>query len=207
MESKNRNPEIDAYIARSADFARPIMAHLRDLVHRNCPDVTEDIKWSIPHFEYRGDYLCIMTAYSAYCSFTVYKAALMTDPRLQQNSQLKPAKRFLGAIRSLAELPSDAELDAFVREAMSLNERGIKLPPRPSSGPKAIEMPDYFAERLAADPKARTVFDSRSNSFRKEYLVWITGARTDETRNKRMDEAIQWIGEGKARNWKHEKRS
>lgn len=203
----NHHSEVDAYIANAADFARPILAHWRQLIHKNCPDVTEAVKWSFPHFEYKGDNLCVLAAYKNHCSFTFLKAELMSDSRLKASKDLKPIQRFLGKVTKLADLPPDKEFVAMLKEAMLLNEKGIKIKrEKPETDkPKVFETPDYLQAALDANPKAKAFFESKSNSFRKEYIVWITDAKTDETRQKRISEALEWIAEGKGRFWKHQK--
>ena len=204
MTGQRYNPHVDAYLANAADFARPILAHLRGLIHDNCPEVVEEIKWSIPHFDYRGEILCILTAHSNHCSFTFWKQSIMNDPRLRENKSLKANKRFLGKLTSLSDLPPDSEMVAFIREAMSLNEQGIKLPPRAPGKPKeAVAMPKALLDALDANPAAKAVFDGKSESFRKEYIVWIADAKTESTRQRRLDDALAWIAEGKGRFWKY----
>lgn len=205
MTSKNLNPEFDEYLANAEHFARPIMRHLRKLLHATCPDLVEEIKWGIPHFDYKGEMMCIFAAHKKHCSFTFWKDSLMSDPRLRKNAGLPAAKRYLGRITALSDLPPDGELVAFVKEAMALNEKGVKLPPRRSGRSEEIAVPAYFAAALDASPEAKAVFEGKSASFRREYLVWITGAKTEATRQKRMDESLAWIGEGKGRFWKYEK--
>lgn len=199
------NKDVTAYIAKSEGFAKPILEHLRQLVNENCPDVVEAIKWGIPHFDYKGDFLCVMAAYKSHCSFSFIKAELMNDPRLKESKNLKPIKRFMGKISSAGELPSDKEFIKLLKEAMSLNEKGIKLPTQESSTPKNIEVPDYFAEKLKANPKAEKIFEASSPSFRKNYLVWIIDAKTEVTRNKRIEQSLEWIAEGKDRSWQYKK--
>lgn len=205
MTSKQRNPKVDDYIATSEEFARPILAHLRDLIHRHCPDVVEAIKWGIPHFDYAGEMMCIFAAYKSHCSFTFWKEAIMSDARLRANPDLPAAKRYMGKITSLDDLPNDTQLAAYLKEAMDMNEKGIKLPPREAKTPQDIEIPDRFVERLASSPAAKAVFESKSASFRKEYLAWIADAKTEATREKRIDESLAWIAEGKGRFWKYQK--
>lgn len=195
----------DAYAEEAEPFARSIFARLQRLVRASCPDVTEHIKWGIPHFEYGGDVLCIFAAYKNHCSFTFYKDALIDDARLKANADLPPAKRFMGKMTRLNDLPSDAELIAWIKEAMSLNERGIKLPTRESKTPKIVAMPAALVERLEANPKIKEIFESKSAAFQKEYKLWIGEAKTDATRNKRINEALEWIAEGKGRFWKYAK--
>lgn len=204
----NADAKVDAYAENAAAFAKPILAHLRGLIRTTCPEVTETMKWGIPHFDYRGEMMCIFAAYKAHCAFNFWKDSLMSDARLKANADLPAAKRFMGKLTTLADLPSDADLTAWIREAMSLNERGVKLAPRqPTSAPKAVGVPAAFAERLAASPSVKAVFDAKSASFQKEYNLWIGEAKTDATRDKRIDEALAWIAEGKGRFWKYAKTS
>jgi uncharacterized protein YdeI (YjbR/CyaY-like superfamily) len=210
MKQQGRfNPQFDEYQEAASDFAKPIMAHLRKLVHKQCPAVVEEIKWGIPHFDYKGEMLCIFAAYKNHCSFSFWKESLMSDARLKANPHLKAAKRFLGKLTSLSDLPSDSELIAFIQEAMALNDKGVKLAPRQDAKPpKAAEIiiPDAFAEQLSRHEPANEVFQSRSPSFRKEYAVWIADAKTEQTRQKRIDESLEWIAQGKGRFWKYEKK-
>ncbi|MBO9709720.1 MAG: YdeI/OmpD-associated family protein [Caulobacter sp.] len=198
--------DFDAYGEASQAFAQPILAHLRGLIRSTCPEVVEVMKWGIPHFDYHGEMMCIFAAYRSHCSFSFWKDSLMADERLKANAELPAAKRFMGKLTSLADLPADDQLVAWIREAMSLNERGVKLAPRkPAATPKTVDMPPAFAERLAAHPSVQAVFESKSASFRKEYNAWIGEAKTDATRDKRIDEALAWIAEGKGRFWKYAK--
>ncbi len=197
--------KVSEYIAGAGDFARPVLEYWRSLVHAHCPDVVEAIKWSIPHFDYKGDFMFVMTAYTKHCSFTFLKAPLMSDERLKQSKELKPIQRFMGKITGKEDLPPEEEFIALLKEAIALNEQGIKLPAASTGKAIVPDIPDYLLERLAANPEAKAIFDSRSNSFRKEYIVWITDAKTEATRQKRMDEAIGWIAEGKGRFWKSKK--
>ncbi|HEY4327194.1 MAG TPA: YdeI/OmpD-associated family protein [Mucilaginibacter sp.] len=203
----NFNTTVDTYLDKAEAFAKPILSHWRQLIHENCPETEEAVKWSFPHFEYRNDNLCVIAAYKNHCSFTFLKAELMSDPRLKESKDLKPIQRFLGKVTKMEDLPPDNEFIAMLKEAMQLNEQGIKIKrEKPESDqPKALETPDYLLVALAVNPAAKEVFESKSNSFRKEYIIWITDARTDETRQKRINEAVAWIAEGKSRFWQHKK--
>ncbi len=203
----NYNADVDNYIASAAEFAKPVLTHWRKLVHQYCPEAIEAIKWGFPHFDYKNDHLFVIAAYRNHCSFTFLKGELMTDPRLKANKDLKPIQRFLGKVGGMADLPRDDEFVAMLKEAIQLNEKGIKVKrAKPENDkPKVLETPDYLLAALIAHPRAKEIFESKSNSFRKEYIVWITDAKTDETRQKRMEEAVAWITEGKGRFWKHQK--
>ncbi len=199
------NTEVDKYIALSENFAKPILEHWRKIVHKTCPDVVESLKWSIPHFDYKGDFMCVMAAYKNHCSFTFIKAEIMNDARLKESKNFKPIQRFMGKIFKLSDLPTDKEFVSFIKEAMTLNENGVKVVAKKSDKSKILEIPDYVTKRLALNPKAKEIFETKSNSFRKEYIVWISDAKTEETRQKRLGEAMQWIAEGKSRFWKSKK--
>jgi hypothetical protein len=198
-----RDPAVDAYRATLAPFAQEVMDHLRRLIHQTCPDIAETIKWQFPHFSYRGAYLCIFAGHAQHCSLTFWKQEIMSDPRLAANPDLPARERYLGRITGLADLPPDAELMAHLREAMVLNETGAALPVRAPRNPGMPEMPPAFAGALAGHPAAQAVWAGKSDAFRKEYLIWITDAKTDATRDKRIAEALGWITEGKGRFWKY----
>ena len=199
------NPKVDAYAEKVEDFAKPILTHLRTLIHVTCPEVVEEVKWGIPHFDYKGDMMCIFAAYKQHCSFTFYKDALMGDARLRANDEVSAAKRFMGKLTSVADLPPDRELKSWIKEAMVLNEQGLKLPARESKTPKDVSMPAAFAEKLQSSPTVKEIFESKSASFQKEYKLWIGEAKTEATRDKRIEEAMAWIAEGRGRFWKYAK--
>ncbi|MBK6913690.1 MAG: YdeI/OmpD-associated family protein [Ignavibacteriales bacterium] len=201
----NKDPRIDLYISRSAEFAKPILIHIRELLHKACPDVEETIKWGFPHFEYKGP-LCDMAAFKQHCSFGFWKAALMKDKTLIANAKSESAMGHYGKITSIKDLPSDKKIIAHITDAIILNEKGIKLPPRKIiTAKKEIVVPDYFLKQLMKNKKAFTTFENFSPSHKREYIEWVTEAKTDETKNRRMETAIEWMTEGKSRNWKYMK--
>ena len=194
------DPRVDAYIAKSKDFAKPILEHLRGVVHDGCPDVVESIKWGHPAFDYRGP-LCGMAAFSAHCRFFLWKGTLIFEKG--GNNGTGP----FGEVHALAELPSRKVLVGYVRKAAVLNEQGVKAAPRERRPAKPIVIPRPLLAALKNNRKARSAFDALSPSHQREYAEWIADAKTDETRQRRIDTAIDWIVSGKSRNWKYEKRS
>jgi len=200
-----KEKQIDAYIAKSADFAKPILNHIRELVHKTCPDVEEKMKWSFPHFDYKGEMMCSMAAFKQHAVFGFWKAALMKDPVLVENARSEVSMGHLGRLTSLKDLPSDKKMTAWIKEAMQLTDKGIKLPSKAkSTEKKELVIPDYFIKALSKNKKAKQVFENFAWSHKKEYLEWITEAKTEETRNKRMATALEWIAEGKGKNWKYQ---
>ena len=202
-----KEKEIDAYIAKSADFAKPILNHIRELVHKACPNVEEKMKWSMPFFDYKGKMLCHIASFKQHAVMGFWKASLMKDAVLMENAKAETAMGHLGKITSLKDMPSDKKITDWIKEAMELNDTGVKLTakPKPAAG-KEIAIPDYFTKALAKNKKAKQVFENYAYSHKKEYLMWITEAKTEETRNKRMATALEWLAEGKSRLWKYEKK-
>jgi len=201
-----KDPRVDAYIDKAADFAKPVMNHLRALIHSTCPEVEETWKWSFPIFMYKGAIMCNMAAFKEHCSFGFWKASLMTDTDDILEKREKEGMGHLGKIYSLKDLPKDAVLKKYIKEAMKLNEDGVKLPPRKKAtekDKKELIVPDYFVKELKKNKNAAKVFDAFSYSHKKEYIEWFEEAKTEPTRNKRMAQAIEWMAEGKSRNWKY----
>ena len=195
-----KDPRIDAYIAKSADFAKPILKHLRKVVHAGCPGVVETVKWSMPHFDYKG-VMCGMAAFKQHCAFGFWKADLILDPG--QTAE-KSGMGSFGSIRSLSDLPSEKTLVGYVKKAAALNEAGVKVPGRTQPKKrKPLPMPTDFTAALKKNAKARKTFENFSASHRREYIEWITEAKRDETRKERLAKSINWLAEGKARNWKY----
>lgn len=195
---------IDAYIAKAADFAQPILNHLRELVHKTCPDCEEKIKWGFPHFDYKGEMMCSMASFKQHAVFGFWKASLMKDPVLVETAKSEVAMGHLGRITSLKDLPPDKKIAGWIREAMMLNDKGIKVPAKAKTAEKKeVIVPDYFIKALKKNKAAFKTFENFAYSHRKEYVEWITGAKTEETRNRRVAQAVEMLGEGKSRNWKY----
>lgn len=199
-----KDPRVDAYIARAADFARPILQHLRALVHRGCPDAVESLKWGAPAFDHRG-ILCIMAAFKQHCAVNFWKQALLAKRAKGLPALGADAMGQFGRITSLRDLPRDATIVALVKEAAVINDLGLKPNrKRTPTQDRVLTIPPYFRKALRANPKALAAFEGGSYSFRKEYVVWVTGAKTEETRDRRLKTAVAWIAQGKRRNWKYE---
>jgi len=196
-----RDPRVDAYIAKSAPFARPILTHIRQAVHAGCPDVEETMKWSAPHFVYKG-MLCGMASFKAHCGFGFWKASLLKAGGGGTKSD--EAMGQFGRIVSVDDLPGLEQLVALVREAAALNDEGVKVPRQKKAAPKPPPTPPAdFMKALRANRKALAVFTAFSPSHKREYIEWISEAKTAETRQRRMATALEWLSEGKARHWKY----
>jgi uncharacterized protein YdeI (YjbR/CyaY-like superfamily) len=201
------DPRIDAYMAKAGDFAKPVLEHLRKLVHKACPGVEETIKWGFPHFDYQGNMLCAMAAFKQHCAFGFWKASLLKDPEGVLERGGNASAGSVGRIMSKKDLPADKILIAYIKEAVSLNETGVKLPARKKSAPKKEgPIPPVLAAALKKNKKAQAAFDAFPPSHRREYIAWIDEAKTEETQLRRVATALEWIAEGKARNWKYQKK-
>ena len=197
-----RDPRIDAYIAKAPDFAQPILTHLRDVVHGACPDVAETMKWSTPHFVYGGAPLCHMAAFKQHAAFGFWKGALVVDVPPDAD---KAAGQF-GRLTTVGDLPAKRALAGYVKKAMQLTDDGVKAPSGTASKPKKPDavVPDDLLAALRKNEAAQARFEEFSPSHRREYIQWLTDAKTDATRERRLAQAIEWIAEGKGRNWKYQ---
>ena len=196
-----RDQRVDAYITRAAEFAQPILSHLRALVHATCPEASETIKWGFPHFEYQG-ILCSMAAFKAHCAFAFWHGELRG--LAQAPSGKDAAMGQFGRITKLADLPKDAALKALIRKAAALNSSGVKAPKviRPKVKPPP-EAPDDLVAALKRQRGALAKFEAMSSSHQREYIEWLVEAKRPETRAKRLATAVEWIGEGKSKEWKY----
>lgn len=213
----NRDPRIDAYIAGAAEFARPILKYLREVVHEGCPAVQETLKWRMPSFEYKG-LLCGIAAFKQHCTFGFWKHALVVGPAQDSptagkappkgptvRNKSKEAMGEFGRITQLSDLPPRRVLLGYVRKAAKLNDEGVKVArPKPAAR-QALRVPPDLAAALKKKKSAAAHFAEFSYSKRKDYIEWLTEAKSEETRARRLATAVEWIAEGKSRNWKYER--
>lgn len=196
----NRDPRIDAYIAKAAPFAQPILLRVRELVHEACPDVEETMKWSMPTFVYAGGILAGMAAFKQHASFGFWRHAEVVgddSPRDGMGSY--------GKMTSLKDLPPKTRLMADIKRAAALNAQGAKAPATRKAAPRPPpDTPPELAAALAKNRKAKATFDAFPPSCKREYVEWIVEAKRQETRDKRLAQAVEWMAEGKRRNWKYE---
>jgi len=199
------NPKVDEYIEKSQGFAKPILSHIRETVHECCPEAEEAIKWKFPTFMYKGKILCSMVAFKHYCSMGFWLHDNMQTIKNLETDAEKTNMFSLGKITKMEDLPSKPQLKKIILEAIELTDMGVTMK-RAAPTKTETAIPDYFQKALSENKKALEIFEKASPSFRKEYVNWITDAKTETTRNKRMEQALEWISEGKGRNWKYEKK-
>lgn len=193
---------VDTYIAKSADFARPILKHLRNTVHKGCPEVQETMKWSFPHFDYQG-IMCSMAAFKEHCSFGFWKASLMKRAPGLGRAAGQTAMGNFGRITSLADLPKASLLVALVKQAAALNETGAKIKRAVPKVRKELKVPAYFLSALRKNKRASDTYTGFSPSAKREYVLWVIEAKTEETRNTRLATSVEWMAKGRPRNWKY----
>jgi uncharacterized protein YdeI (YjbR/CyaY-like superfamily) len=195
------DPRVDAYIAKSAEFARPILRHLRALVHQACPEAEETIKWGMPSFVHHG-IICGMAGFKAHCAFGFWRRGL-TDEIAKTGVKAEQAMGSLGRITSRKDLPGDRAMLGYIRKAAKLNEAGVRARPKPRPKP-ALPVPADLAGALKKNAKAAKAFAAFSPSARREYIEWITEAKRPETRLARLTTTVQWVAAGQRRDWKYE---
>jgi uncharacterized protein YdeI (YjbR/CyaY-like superfamily) len=198
---KSTDVRVDAYIANSADRAQPILKHLRALVHRTCPGAEETMKWKFPHYLHEGNILCGTAAFKAHCAVGFWHQDVQAMIA-KESGRSDAAMGQLGRIASLADLPDDQTTLRYLKHAAKLAKSGKRA--RPVRQPRvAAPMPTDLAAALRKNKTAATVFEKFSPSHRREYIDWITEAKRDETRQKRLATTLEWLAEGKSRNWKY----
>lgn len=196
-----KDARVDAYIAKSQVFAKPILTYIRATVHEVCPGVIETIKWGMPSFEYKGPFAG-MAAFKRHAVFMFWKGKLIVG----DNGRTFEGRGQFNRVTSLADLPPRREFAGYIRQAMELNDAGVKVRMRKKSGPATpLKVPPMLAAALKKNKKAQATFDAFPQGQRNEYITWITEAKTDDTRGKRLATAIGWMSEGKPRNWKYMK--
>ncbi|ASU33344.1 DUF1801 domain-containing protein [Mucilaginibacter xinganensis] len=196
---------VDAYIEKAAPFAKPILEQIREIVHKTSPLITETVKWGMPFFEYKGP-VCMMASFKQHLGFGFWKASRLNDPkRLIRGSDEEAAAGSFGRIEKMEDLPPAEALADFIRQIMAINESGVKEPKKTVAPKPEIAMPADFNDLLSGNPKALEHFFNFSPSKKKEYLEWIVESKSDATRQKRMEQALEWISEGKSRHWKYQK--
>jgi uncharacterized protein YdeI (YjbR/CyaY-like superfamily) len=191
------DPRVDAYIAKAAPFAQPILEHLRALVHRAEPEIEETIKWGAPFFVLQG-IVCQMAAFKAHCAFGFW-----SGNRPEPTGKEDEAMGQFGRITAVADLPRDAAVVKLIRAAAERNRRGEKAPVRAKVRRAPIPMTPEFRAALAGNRMAKATFDGFSPSHQREYLEWITEAKTEGTRDRRIATSIEWLALGKSRMWKY----
>ena len=205
----SRDPRIDAYIEGAAPFAQPILSHVRDLVHEACPQVEETVKWGMPTFVHAGGILCGMAAFKQHASFGFWKHALVVGEGGQADTapgddRPRDGMGSYGKLASLKDLPPKKTLLAHIRKAMQLNEDGVKAPARKSAPKPPPEAPADLVTALKKNKAAQAAYDAFPPGCKREYVEWIVEAKREETRAKRLAQAVEWMAEGKRRNWKYE---
>jgi uncharacterized protein YdeI (YjbR/CyaY-like superfamily) len=199
-----RDKRIDAYIAKSQDFARPILTHIRESIHHACPDVTETIKWGMPAFDYKGP-MCGMAAFKQHATFGFWKSSLVFDKNDTYATDPDGMAAF-GKMTSVSDLPPKKALLGYIRKAAALNDDGVKVQ-RKRTARTPLPVPAALTAALKKNRKANDAFGAMPPSHQREYNEWIGDAKTDATRDKRVAQAIEWIAEGKSRNWKYQRRT
>jgi uncharacterized protein YdeI (YjbR/CyaY-like superfamily) len=195
-----RDARVDAYIEKAEDFARPILVHLRKLVHAACPDVEETIKWTFPNFLFKG-ILCSMAGFKRHCTFGFWHPVMRRE--LIKGGPTRGMGQF-GRITSMEDLPPDGVTTKYIREAMKLADVGVKVSRKRPMKREPLKIPAILTRALKANPKSLANFKAMSFSHQKEYVQWISEAKQEETRERRVRKAVAMISQGKSQNWKYE---
>lgn len=191
------DPRVDSYIDRAAEFAQPILNHIRSIVHRACPDVREAIKWGMPFFTLRGKNLANMAAFKAHAAFGFWEGLGVVSPKADE------AMGHFGKITALDDLPADDELHALIRTVAKKLETLSQSKPSAKKIVQVPQLPEDFSAVLVANPAAQETYDAFAPGNKRDYIEWITDAKRQATREKRINQAVDWMAKGKDRNWKY----
>lgn len=195
------DPRIDAYIARSAEFARPILEELRQRVHATCPEAEETLKWSAPSFTYKGKILAVMAAFKQHVAFNLWHGAKV----VADDGKAAEGMGQFGRLASVKDIPAKREMAGYIREAMRLIDSGETKGGTKAAKPKPpVVAPADLLAALAGNARAKATFDAFPPGKKREYVDWIVEAKREDTRQRRLAQAVEWMAEGKARNWKYE---
>lgn len=203
-----KDNRIDTYIDKARPFAVPILKKLRELIHKGIPEVEETIKWGMPFFEYKGP-VCNMASFKEHATLGFWKYKLIKDAKgyLQDISNKGgEAMGNLGRMTGIDDLPPDKVIIDFLKQAKKLNDDDLKVLRTQKTSKAELVIPDYIIRALKKNKVAEKTFNSFPYSHKKEYIEWVTEAKTEPTRNKRLENAIEWMTEGKSRNWKYMKK-
>lgn len=195
----------DEYIEKSQDFAQPILKEIRSVVHEACPQVKEEFKWSFPNFTYKGSILCFMASFKQHVSFGFWLGPIMDDPEKLLIARGTESMGNFGKLTSVNDLPERSVFIRYIRHAADLIDQGKKLPAKKTGDKKDLQVPKELLDALSKSDKAKATFEAFSYSHQKEYSQWIEEAKTGATKEKRAAQAIEWMEEGKPRNWKYMK--
>ncbi len=198
-----RDDRVDAYIEdRTAPFAQPILRQIRDAMHDADDEIDEDIKWGAPAFLHKGRTLALMASFKAHAVLNFTRDKELDFGKAGLSAKPGEAMGLLGKLKSADDLPAPNQIADLVEQAIALEEAG---PPKKAK--KAIKVPPIpkpFADALAANPEAKKIFDGFPPGARRDYVEWVAGAKREATRDKRIATAVEWLAEGKKRNWKYE---
>lgn len=196
----SRDPRVDTYIEKSAEFARPILRHLRETVHAACPEAEETLRWSMPHFMYGGTLLCGMAAFKGHAAFGFRKGSLVVPDGAERDGMGQ-----FGCLRAVSDLPPRKVMIGHVKRAMEVTDRGVESPrSRDARSKPAPRVPADLAAALKMNRRAGAAFAKMPPSHKREYIEWLTEAKRPETRQRRLRQATTWLAEGKPRNWKYQ---
>jgi uncharacterized protein YdeI (YjbR/CyaY-like superfamily) len=199
-----KDPRVDAYIAKAEPFAQPILTKLRELIHKSNPEVQETIKWGMPSFDYKGPYVS-MASFKQHVAFGFWLSALLDDPDGLLVEERGNGMGNLGKITSLKDLPKDKVIIDFLKQAKKLQDEGAKRPKAAPKEKEELDLPDFMAKALKKVKMAWQCWQEFSPSAQREYIEWVTEAKTEATRDKRLATTVEWVSEGKKRHWKYQK--
>ncbi len=191
---------VDKYIKDAAVFAKPILSHLRKVVREACPQAQEEIKWRQPFYTYNGKIVCGMGTFKAHCKFWIWNWPTISKSKTQKT---KDAMKGLLHIYKVSDLPNVKLIQSLLKESLELRQPGAKpIKRKPLKKKPPVKTPSDLMLALKANPKALRNFQAFSESVKRHYVDWILEAKTEDTRERRIEKSIDAIAMGKTQHWK-----
>ncbi|MCB0792148.1 MAG: DUF1801 domain-containing protein [Flavobacteriales bacterium] len=195
---------INSHIAEQDEWKRRLMVRLRQLIHQVDPGIEETWRWNGPHFDRNGIMLG-MSAHKTCVSIWFHKGALLKDPRrLFEPLEKDEAKGMRVYKLKESDAIDEKAFTELVKQAVKLNEDGVKLS-EAKPARKTLVVPPELESVLKKDQHAMTNWEGFSYSKKKDYIEWVTDAKREETRKRRIAQAFQLIRDGLALNERYEK--
>src|SRR5438270_1264994 len=180
--------DVNDSLANAPEGTRPILVRLRRIFRQASPKLEEAIKWGVPCYLFKGP-VGGFAAYKQHVSWGLWKSRALNDP---EGLLGRGVSVMAGKITKVSEIPPAAKIIALIEQVIALNEAGIKSPKPPEP-----ELPADFAAAMKKAGKAARHYAAFTPARKWQYVNWVTQAKRAETRAKRIEIAVERIGEGK----------
>lgn len=197
--NKQASEKISQYIESADVKKKEILQRLRDFLNRDDFGLTEDWKWHAPNFNSNG-MVCWLAFFKSHVGLNFFKGSLIEDLHgLYDNASMDKGNRII-KYKTINEINENL-LEYYIYEAIKHNKEGAKI----TSKKVEIEVPKDLAKALEKDIMAKDFFTNLAPGYKRDYIDWIISAKQEKTRLKRLETTLEWLGQGKKKNWRYKK--